>query len=144
MNEKIGMEIRVLSKYIGRYLNTFHTSRGISGPQGLILIYISQAENDVYQRDIEKFFNIRRSTATGLINSLEEKGYILRESVASDARLKKLVLTDKAKDTVHIIDDQVEQLEEKILKGIDKKEIEQFRNIIERMTRNLLEDSENE
>ena len=73
MNVKIGMEVRALSKYIGRYLNNIQSQYDITGPQGLILMYIYQTDEDVYQRDIEKFFNIRRSTATGLITSLEEK-----------------------------------------------------------------------
>ena len=143
MNVKIGMEVRVLSKYIGRYLNNIQSQYDITGPQGLILMYIYQTDEDVYQRDIEKFFNIRRSTATGLITSLEEKECIIKESVMSDARLKKLVLTKKAKNAVSLVDTQVVQLEEKMLQGISEEEIQTFRKIIAKMTKNLLEDSEN-
>lgn len=143
MNVKIGMEVRALSKYIGRYLNNIQSQYDITGPQGLILMYIYQTDEDVYQRDIEKFFNIRRSTATGLITSLEEKEYIIKESVMSDARLKKLVLTKKAKNAVSLVDTQVVQLEEKMLQGINEEEIQTFRKIIAKMTKNLLEDSEN-
>ncbi len=143
MNVKIGMEVRALSKYIGRYLNNIQSQYDITGPQGLILMYIYQTDEDVYQRDIEKFFNIRRSTATGLITSLEEKEYIIKESVMSDARLKKLVLTKKAKNAVSLVDTQVVQLEEKMLQGISEEEIQTFRKIIAKMTKNLLEDSEN-
>lgn len=143
MNVKIGMEVRALSKYIGRYLNNIQSQYDITGPQGLILMYIYQTDEDVYQRDIEKFFNIRSSTATGLITSLEEKEYIIKESVMSDARLKKLVLTKKAKNAVSLVDTQVVQLEEKMLQGISEEEIQTFRKIIAKMTKNLLEDSEN-
>ena len=143
MNVKIGMEVRALSKYIGRYLNNIQSQYDITGPQGLILMYIYQTDEDVYQRDIEKFFNIRRSTETGLITSLEEKEYIIKESVMSDARLKKLVLTKKAKNAVSLVDTQVVQLEEKMLQGINEEEIQTFRKIIAKMTKNLLEDSEN-
>ena len=143
MKVKIGMEIRALSKYIGRYLNSIQKQYDITGPQGLILIYIYQSEKDVYQKDIEKFFNIRRSSATGLITSLEEKEYITRESVASDARLKKLILADKAKNAVSLVDEQVIDLEEKMMQGISEEEIEFFRKIIAKMTKNLLEESRN-
>ena len=143
MKVKIGMEIRALSKYIGRYLNSIQKQYDITGPQGLILIYIYQSEKDVYQKDIEKFFNIRRSSATGLITSLEEKEYITRESVASDARLKKLILTNKAKNAVSLVDEQVIDLEEKMMQGISEEEIEFFRKIIAKMTKNLLEESRN-
>ena len=36
-----------------------------------------------------------RSTVTGVVKLMERKGLIRRESVSSDARLKKLVLTEK-------------------------------------------------
>ena len=61
----------------------------------------------------------------------------------SDARLKKLVLTKKAKNAVSLVDTQVVQLEEKMLQGISEEEIQTFRKIIAKMTKNLLEDSEN-
>ena len=38
MEHRIGMEIRVLSKYMGRYLDDIHgIDCMLSGPQGLIL-----------------------------------------------------------------------------------------------------------
>lgn len=74
MEHRIGMEIRVLSKYMGRYLDDIHgIDCMLSGPQGLILIYLCENDEEVYQKDIEKYFNIRRSTATGLLNSLEKE-----------------------------------------------------------------------
>ena len=144
MQDKIGLEVRFLSKYISRYLQGLQTiDKSITGPQGLILVYLCNSDKDVYQRDIEKFLNIRRSTATGLITTLEKNGYLIKEAVESDARLKKLIPTSRANNEASIIEEQVMKLEEKMLKGIDIKEIENFRNTISKMTRNLLEDNEN-
>ena len=43
MEHRIGMEIRVLSKYMGRYLDDIHgIDCMLSGPQGLILIYLCE------------------------------------------------------------------------------------------------------
>jgi len=144
MQSKIGLEIRFLSKYISRYLQDLHgINKPITGPQGLILIYLCNSENNVYQRDIEKFLNIRRSSATGLISSLEKKGYLVKESVESDARLKRLIPTSKAKAEVSIIEEQVMELEEKMLNGLDESEIDGFRKTISKITKNLLEENKN-
>jgi DNA-binding MarR family transcriptional regulator len=69
---------------------------GITGLQSRTLsyIYFLGKDGNVFQKDIEKAFNIRRSTASELIKKLEEKDYIKRESVIGDARLKKLLLTN--------------------------------------------------
>ena len=59
-------------------------------------IHEKSKESDVLQKDIEKKFKIRRSTATGILQLMEKNGYITRHSVPYDARLKKLLLTPKA------------------------------------------------
>lgn len=61
-----------------------------------ILSYLYHRRDcDVFQRDIEKDFAITRSTVTNILQLMERKGYITRESVPHDARLKRLVLTEK-------------------------------------------------
>ncbi len=49
----------------------------------------------MFQRDIEREFSITRSTVTNILQLMERKGYIERQSVPQDARLKQLVLTAK-------------------------------------------------
>ena len=142
MEHRIGMEIRVLSKYMGRYLDDIHgIDCMLSGPQGLILVYLCENDEEVYQKDIEKYFNIRRST--GLLNSLEKNGYITKEPVENDKRMKKIKATEHAYSTVEKIDNHVIQLEKIMLDGIDEKEVKQFRNTISKMTLNLVKESKN-
>lgn len=144
MEHRIGMEIRVLSKYMGRYLDDIHgIDCMLSGPQGLILIYLCENDEEVYKKDIEKYFNIRRSTATGLLNSLEKNGYITKEPVENDKRMKKIKATEHAYSTVEKIDNHVIQLEKIMLDGIDEKEVKQFRDTISKMTLNLVKESKN-
>ena len=50
MEHRIGMEIRVLSKYMGRYLDDIHgIDCMLSGPQGLILIYLCENDAEIYE-----------------------------------------------------------------------------------------------
>ena len=51
---------------------------------------------EVYQKDIEEEFRIRKSTATGILQLMEKNGFISRESSKKDARLKRIVPTPKA------------------------------------------------
>ena len=68
---------------------------GMTVSQLSTLGYLAMREkSDVYQRDIETFFHLRRSTVSSLLNTLERKGLLRREPVPHDARLKKLVLTE--------------------------------------------------
>ena len=65
---------------------------------GWIMEYLYRhSETPVFQRDIEREFSITRSTVTNILQLMERKGYIARQSVAQDARLKQLVLTEKGR-----------------------------------------------
>jgi DNA-binding MarR family transcriptional regulator len=50
-------------------------------------------DRDIYQKDIEEHFEIAKSTVAGTLKLMEKKGYIVRSSVESDARLKKIQVT---------------------------------------------------
>ncbi len=95
----IGKLLKILSNSIRRKIETQLSQRGIevTSSQSRIIGYVyrqSQVRN-VYQKDIEEEFDIRRSTVTNTLQILEKNGYITRVSVDEDARLKKILLTDK-------------------------------------------------
>ena len=71
----------------------------LTAMHGWILGYLCRNEDkDIFQKDIEAEFKICRSTVTNILKLMEKKGYIRRESVPYDARLKKLVLTDTGRE----------------------------------------------
>ncbi len=103
MDEKeerhIGKMVRILSNLIRRKVENELSQRGIevTSSQARIIsfVYRQTQIRNVYQRDIEVEFDIRRSTVTNTLQLLEKNGYILRVSVDEDARLKKILLTEK-------------------------------------------------
>lgn len=62
----------------------------------LKFILLETMQKDLYQKDIEEEFQIRKSTMTGYVQLMEKNGYLTRESVKGDARKKRLVPTEKA------------------------------------------------
>ena len=95
------------------------------------------AEKDVYQRDVEREFNIRRSTATELLKAMEGGGLIRREPVDFDARLKKIVLTEYAEDIRKQLQAQIKRTEAQMTEGFTDEEIETFFSFVERFKNNL-------
>ena len=103
-HNNIGLKIKCLSNSIKRGLNHLALTslpeefRNMTGTQGMFIGFIeAHAPNPIYQRDIETAFNIRRPTATKILQLMEQNELIVRESVPEDARLKKLVPTKKGK-----------------------------------------------
>lgn len=92
---------------------------------------------DVYQRDLENDFNIRRSTVTGILQILERKRYICRESVSHDARLKKITLTENAVTLYKEILQNIFILEERMTQNITEEEWEVFYSVLGKLKENL-------
>jgi len=63
----------------------------------IIGFLFDRQDKDIFQRDIEAEFKISRSTTSSMLTLMEKKGLVQRQSVPGDARLKKLTLTERAK-----------------------------------------------
>ena len=138
----IGFELKCVNNLIRRSLDqrfAEHVSEEMSGMQGPVIGYIfTHCETgDVFQKDIEKEFNIRRSTASVMLQNMEQKGLILREPVAGDKRLKRIVLTDKAKKCHMQVKKQIDQFNRVLEDGIAPEEKEQFLAVLDRIKANL-------
>lgn len=81
---------------------------------------------------------MRRSTATVILQLMEKNGMIRREKVDYDARLKKIVLTDKALDLHKQIDREIKLFEKQICEGITQEEMQAFWNVTEKIKQNLI------
>lgn len=68
---------------------------------------------------------------------MEKNELILREPVESDARLKKLVLTEKALDIHKMVEEDRKRTEEQLTKDIDAQELAIFRKALKQMIRNM-------
>ena len=112
---------------------------GITGAKGNILNYIllESEKHNVYQKDIEKEFGLRPSTATEVLKNLEEEELIVRIQDEEDGRYKKIVFTDKAEMIRGALRGEIEKTEELLLKGITPEEQEIFMKITAKMLENL-------
>lgn len=110
----------------------------LTGMQYAILGFLGEQDEtaDIYQRDIEAEFNVRRSTASEMLKLLEKKGYIMRVMDTEDTRLKKITMTEKAKELDKVARANMEQIQIRLTKGIPPKEMEQFYKTLEKISEN--------
>ena len=112
-----------------------------TGMHGYLIRYLYEnQERDVFQRDIEKAFSISRSMVTVTLQLMEKNGLIRRESVVQDARLKRIVLTQKARDLHRQIEADILAFESNLARGISEEEQEVFLRVAKKMQENLRED----
>ena len=111
----------------------------LTGVRGMVLGDLVRAERqgrDVYQRDIEQWFNIRRSSVTAMLQGMEQDGFITRCAVAKDARLKRLAVTEKGRACHAQIEASIAQFEDDLQNGIDPAQAAAARTVLEQTLRN--------
>lgn len=139
-NKDIGRQLAEINNLILRQKLADKTDDmyGITRAGSCIIAYLHDHSGiDVFQRDIEREFMIRRSTVSKALTLLEQKGYIERISVSSDHRLKKIALTKKAVDIVDKIKADRQNLEKQMTNNIDTDEIDAFKKTLEKIKQNL-------
>lgn len=145
MDEKrrIGHHIKSLERMMNHRRNESATKNyvdSVTGTHGWVIRYLyDNREKDIFQKDIEKTFGIRRSTVTIMLKTMEKNGLIARTSVESDARLKKITPTDKALDLHYKISCEIDDFEEQMTRGISDEEIESFILTLQKIKNNLKE-----
>lgn len=139
MEKDCGMWINILSHKLKKRMNASMQSLGITGAQSRVMHYIlvKCADGPVFQRDVESIFGLSRSTATGILQLMEKNGLILRESVASDARLKSLIPTEKAAQLDEQIGESLHQTEQRLTNGLSSTQLALFLETAAHMSANL-------
>lgn len=112
----------------------------------LKFILLETMHRDLYQKDVEEEFQVRKPTATGILKLMEKNGYIYRESARQDARLKRIVPTEKAENIRPAILRDIEKNEAAMVEGIPKEDVELCKQVLWQMYENrkkLCDRSEN-
>ncbi len=141
--EKLGKVISMLSRNIKRTLNEEVSKFGITYNQTVFLKFIADKskEGKVYAKDLENEFDKRKSTVAEIIQLLEQKGLLKRESLCDDNRFKELVLTQKAKELLVKVNKTILNMDYNLLKDISEEEYKTFIETSNKILKNINERS---
>ena len=145
-DKRVGIQLRNIHNVVRRLVDKQPSNKvmnKLTGTNTWLIAYIAEQTDkgrDVFQKDIEENFGITRSCVSKVISLMEQKGFIVRESVAHDARLKKLVLTpEAAKYAEKMMEDSV-AVEERIMEGFSDDEKEKLLEFLGRIMKNIEKD----
>ena len=141
ISDQAGFEIHRTDHMMSRKLEAGVKAEGIDEitlTHGWIIRFLYEnQERDIYQKDIEKYFLVGRSTVTNIIQLMEKKGLIRREFVEYDARLKKVLLTEKGIQAHETIKALIREMNTGLLDGIEEEDVQVFLKVIRRIRENI-------
>lgn len=97
MTENIGRQLKIASTQLTKKFDKFAIQYDLTSMQMSVIDFLTLFyDQEIFQKDIEHEFNIRRSTASTLLKRMEDKGLVRRVESNKDARQKQVILTDLA------------------------------------------------
>ncbi len=141
IDNKVGFQLHKLDMEMKKLMDSCMRAAGydeVTLTHGWILKYLYDSrDKEIYQRDIEKHFSIGRSTVTTIIQLMEKRDLIRRESVECDARLKKVMLTEKGYQHHYHVVANINVMHKKMMEGITQEEKETLLRITEKIANNI-------
>lgn len=124
MKEKrLGIMIKIIHWHIDQAFNEFLKKDNLTISQARVIHYLCKhKDKDVVQRDIEKFFRVSNPTVSGILNRLEEKGFIVRMTSENDKRIKVVTLTEKALELDDYLRNSLNNYEEEMMACLSQEE----------------------
>ncbi len=141
MRRHLGYEVKTLARMMKQRIDDtefMRTNEQMTGMQGWVLGYFTRHDGeDIFQRDLEAEFRVRRSTMTQLLNTMESGGLIERVECEKDRRLKKIVPTPLARGYMQRNVEAINEAEAQLTRGFSQEELDTFYSFIERCKYNL-------
>lgn len=140
---KLGLDISKINHIISRKMDASVISAiddNLTISQAYVIDFICNEGKgkDVFQKDLESVFDLKRSSISLMLNNMEKSGLIERVSVEEDGRLKKIILTEKSIKIYEKISDAIDLIENKLSENITEEEVKVFQNVLNKI-RNSLE-----
>ena len=99
-----------------------------------IIIDYDMKGDILYQKDLETILNIRKSTVSGILETMEKNKIIIR---APSNKGKIVKLTEEALKEKDVVFNLLQTIENELIRGIEKDELEVFFRVIDKMRKNL-------
>lgn len=134
-----GHYVQTLSKKVKYLADDNLAKHNITLEQVKVLGFLDRNEEagDIYQRDLEKEFGIRRSSVTNILHNMEKNGLVRRETDLVDTRIKKVFLTDKGKHLSSSLYEYIKKIDLILVKGMEEEEKDMFLSLLKKALDNI-------
>ena len=138
MNELFPL-LKKINVLLFRQINELCQNYGITGKQFVLLKYLSESQEKekLIQKKIEEEFQVRRSTVTSIMQTLENKGFIIRSTDKLDQRKKVIKLTDKAIEIIKLAKTEKLHNDNVLFSILDQNEYDTLVTLLNRIYSNL-------
>ncbi|MBQ4614134.1 MAG: MarR family transcriptional regulator [Akkermansia sp.] len=110
----------------------------LTAPQCRVLMYMEACGGGpVSQRDLGRYLGVSHTTVKGLLQRLEEKGFVRTAHDDTDARVKNAYLTEKSAQMKNDMEQSIRDMHAQLLQGISEEEQALVSRVLHKMYANI-------
>ena len=133
--------IKQLNDAIEKNANNHVRSDNLTLTQIALLVTLDRVgQHGMTVRDISQAMHIQQPTATGIVQRLVEKAYVMASNLSEDRRMKVIHLTEAGRDKANVAQQAMTVTENTLLSSLDKEERTTFRHLLEKALKNVRQD----
>lgn len=136
--EHIGRNMMISDKYFKLYLRDALAPYGLNATEGVVLLMMfhSAVAQKNTQEDLIRRIHYDKGVMTRTMKELEQKGFVSREPNPADSRSYLFSLTKAGTALKEPLLDAVRRWNERLLAGIDERDLETVKTVLEKMAQN--------
>lgn len=135
---RYGMYFKRIHLDIEKEIHTNLSAYNLTKSQLDILNYLDQHPDQMTcQKDLQNYLHVSNATINGLVNRLEQNGYIYRITNSEDKRMVSIHPTEKANQIKDLFLTTIYNLEQKMMAHIAPDKQEELVNLLEQMIQNI-------
>ncbi len=132
-----GHLIRILHWCTDQVMTSALENMDLTAAQGHIMGYLSRQSAPPCPRDVEEAFQLSHPTVSGLLNRLEQKGFLKLLPDPSDRRCKRIHVQPKGLECQQTMQQIIRCNEDRLVQDFTPEEKEQFARLLQRAITNM-------
>lgn len=137
---RLSLLLKIVNNVFERRLNQRTADMDLTAAQCDVLGFIHRNESKkINPIDIERRFNLKRPTITGILKRLEEKDFIKIQVDMDDKRYKQILLTEKSYRVREEMFINLKEQEKVLYKGLSDEDKDNLQRILKVMLNNLVD-----
>ena len=125
--EDIGFLLKVISDKLGASCDSQLKKKGMTISQVRVIEFLVHNNNSATQKQIEDFLEVSHPAVTGLVERLNENGFVTYHTDEKNRHNKIVTLTSKAIAEAHVLNEERNSVEAKLVKNLTDDEIASLR-----------------
>jgi MarR family transcriptional repressor of mepA len=132
----IGKLVKKTDIALNRQMNQFAKKYDLTGVQMSIIDYLSRRpEHRAPQKNLENEFNIQRSTTTIILQRMEKRHLVVRQTNSQDRRIREVHLTEQAVALIPVVNDYINYHQKQLRQQFTSAELETVVKVLEALRR---------